>query len=289
MSRLTPRSITVVTALCVAGALLSSDASAQRPARSYSWYAELASVDRAAKTATLRVQVLPSVVKSASRFAPGDRVVLTWAGGQGEADSVIYIATPEVMKTITVGYLLPAEVVTLDAATSTITVKTSVPDSVLQTLASIQPGTWIKAAAPMNQPGPAATISSVVASAKPLPKPKPVEQAAEKKPAVPVVVANGGISGPWTVTASLGGFEIGNDCKLAQDGPRLGGTCTNMLGSAEVSGTVDGTSIKFSMALDVMGMDITLDYAGTIDAGGTSITGKLSAAGMESPFTATKK
>src|SRR3989442_1607619 len=67
---------------------------------SYTWYAELASVDPAAKTMTVKTQMRPAVGNYVGSYKPGDKLMLTWVPIKGESDTVIYAPKYDVMKGI---------------------------------------------------------------------------------------------------------------------------------------------------------------------------------------------
>lgn len=283
-------------------ASLATTASAQTKTRMWNWYGEMVAVDQAAKAITVKAQIAPPVANYLKEYKPGDRVVLIWnvEGAQGgDADAVIAVATPDEMKVVDVGYITRVEFVSGDPTAKTLTFKTVVPDAVLASIASVQPGSWIKVTAPMEQPGTGFTLTAAAPSAKPAPRPpKPPEPAAPATgggrggaaPAASAVTAKGGISGNWSLTFSIGGNTLESACELAQDGPKLGGTCSAAGGDqSPVSGGVDGTKVNFTYSASLAGNTLDLAYSGTLDAAGTKMTGSVSVFGMEAEFTGTKK
>ena len=107
------------------------------------------------------------------RFEPDDRIVVTWTQFEGEGDAVMCVSSPEEMASVSSGYIVPAEFVSVNTAAGTLTFSTQVPDGMVRTLSSAEPGTWIKVSAPMGQPWPAATITSVALNETPKPRPDP--------------------------------------------------------------------------------------------------------------------
>src|SRR3954463_1066086 len=135
-------------ALCAAGAGVLD---AQAP-RSYTWYAELASIDQGTKTITVKVQIRDGVTGYVGGYKPGDKLMLTWVPIKGEADTVIYAPKYEVMKGIDEGYILPVEFVAAGVRNHTSTVKSAPPPAVLQAVQAVPAGKWIKVVTPMKQP-----------------------------------------------------------------------------------------------------------------------------------------
>jgi cytochrome c556 len=169
--------------LGVAGAAL---VAAQAPAliekRTYVWWAELVSVDAAAKTVTATAPVeTPVTTYVNTSFKPGDKVTLIWIANAGKPETgpVLYIEKNEGKGSkLDVGYVLPVEFVAADTAGKTVTFKATVPDSTLQALKSVMPGQWMKVTSPMSQPGETAMIASIESSPRPQPfvRTQPVAQ-----------------------------------------------------------------------------------------------------------------
>jgi len=82
-----------------------------------------------------------------------------------------------------VRFVLP--VLVRDAAARTLTFKTTVPESAIQTLTAIQPGRSIGVITPMNQPSEAAVIASIAASDPPQPTLAPTSEAPQESPNQP--------------------------------------------------------------------------------------------------------
>ena len=260
---------------------------AQPAGRSFAWFAEFVSLDPAAHVVTVRAPIQSAVARYIDTFDAGDRIVVTWTQFEGEGDAVMYVASPEEMASVSSGFIVPAEFVTVDIAAGTLTFATQVPDGVAQTLSSTEPGTWIKVSAPMRQPGPAATITSVALNETPKPRPEPepeIEIPAD--PNAPLA----DVAGTWTLDASLAGNTLAFDCTMVQDETELTGTCVSQIGSAELTGQVAGNTVKFQYALSFAGNPpFDFAFSGAIDEAGKMIKGVVSVFDSESPFTATKK
>jgi hypothetical protein len=272
--------------------------------RSFAWYGELVSTNPAAKAITVKAQIAQAAAKYAAEHKGGDHIVLIWdinGAKGGEADTILAVATPEDMKMVDVGYVARVDFVSADAAAKTLTFTATVPDAVLKSLSAAQPGKWIKVTSPMAQPGPGTAMTAAMALAEkpaPLPpRPKPPEPPAGGSPsgrggrgaaAAAAVKANGGISGGWTLSLSIGGNDLKSDCELAQDGPKLGGTCKTPAGDAAVTGGVTGPKVTLQYTANLAGMDIEFVYNGTLDEAGKKMTGSVSIFGMDAEFTGTK-
>ena len=142
----------LVAAVLTAAVLVvaSVPAAAQDTERAYTWYGRLVSLDQSTRTLTTAVQLRDPLPKYVGRYTSGERIVLSWIVSDGEGDTAISAATPEQMKHITAGYILPVEFVSLDAGARTATIKTIVPADAVPGLTSAKPGQWMKVTASMD-------------------------------------------------------------------------------------------------------------------------------------------
>ena len=101
--------------------------------------------------------------------------------------------------------------------------------------------------------------------------------------------------GAWKVVVTFGEMTFHTNCAFTQTGAALAGTCTSADpapdGSAPkpaaVTGSVDGSNVKFAYDISMGDMPLHLDYAGVMDTP-TSMKGNIGAGDMQIPFTATK-
>jgi hypothetical protein len=172
--------------------------------RTYSWIAELVATDTTAKTITVKARIPEYIAKYTDRFKPGDHITLIWnmlpppvppnaAAGEKDAAKSSAAGTPApaapaatptvVLKTesdllmsidssdatkgtkLDTGFILPAEFVSAEA--KSVTLKLHVADTTLRAVASMPPGTWLRATSPMNQPTEVAAISAVTTTSPP--------------------------------------------------------------------------------------------------------------------------
>lgn len=280
---------TLAAAACCALAVAQM-AAAQSATRTYAWYGQLVSLDRATRTVTVTAQLQDHLAPYLGRYKPGDRVVLTWSTLKGEGDVLVFVPSADEMKYVDVGYILPAEFVSVDAAARTMTFKREVPESLIGALASIAPGTWIKATTPMEQPKQVATLTAVVAAAKPAPRPKagpPVNPRAALEAAAKAPLAAFG--GTWTVSVNAGFTELISVCTLTQETTTLTGSCSARGTDSKVTGgVVAGRTVKFQVDSSIQGMTLAFVYEGVLGADGQSVTGSATVFGMDAPFTAKK-
>ena len=84
-------------------------------------------------------------------------------------------------------------------------------------------------------------------------------------------------------------MSIVSDCTFAVDGAKLTGECTSMRGASNLMGEVMDKTVKFNDKVEFAGMALEFVYSGTLDQGGTGMTGLVVVFGMSTDFTAEKK
>ncbi|MBM3779732.1 MAG: hypothetical protein FJW23_16080 [Acidimicrobiia bacterium] len=171
------RAVVVLQGLVLATLVAATAASAQSTVaatelfakRTYAWWGNYVSAD--AGSVTVKVPAKDAVFGYvADKFKPGESVVLTWTlGGKDIADMVLYVEKFEVMQAskVDVGYILPVEFVSADAAAKTLTVKAAVPAAALQAAKGLAADASIKVTTPMHQPKNVAMISAIEAAPRP--------------------------------------------------------------------------------------------------------------------------
>jgi hypothetical protein len=106
----------------------------------------------------------------------------------------------------------------------------------------------------------------------------------------PSFAAAADLSGTWKIKTDAGGMDLIIDCKVAQAGGALTGTC-GLDGAPDApspfTGSVDGTKAKW--AYDVTFQDMMFHVAFAGDVKDSAMSGTMDVAGMASPFTATKQ
>jgi hypothetical protein len=98
------------------------------------------------------------------------------------------------------------------------------------------------------------------------------------------------VTGTWAFEVQTDNGTGTPQLTFKQDGEKLTGHYSSqMLGEAELTGTVKGQAIEFVVAANVQGTAIELSFVGTIESK-DSMKGKVSFAGMgEGTFTGTRK
>jgi hypothetical protein len=98
------------------------------------------------------------------------------------------------------------------------------------------------------------------------------------------------VSGVWTFSVQSEAGASTPTVTLKQDGEKLTGHYSSLLvGEAELTGTVKGQNIEFTVSADVQGTKFQLKYSGTVE-NKDSMKGELAAAEFGAgTFTAKRK
>ena len=223
--------------------------------RTFSWHAEVVRVEGA--VATLRVGLNEAAGKAMTR-TPGAKLVLTWAA---EGDLVVYAPPATDMASIGYGFLVEAELVSVEPGERMAVVKVTLPPEAA-TRAAASAGAWVKVTTPVAR---AAARNGVSLVAAPRPAPRVARVAA--------VAA--GIDGAWTLTAvRKSGVGVGADCTFKSEGTRLSGTCASTrYGSTPIEGELKGSAVTFRYLQPVQG-DLYA-WKGELAPSGTALKGTV--------------
>ena len=98
------------------------------------------------------------------------------------------------------------------------------------------------------------------------------------------------VTGTWTFTVLSEAGTGTPTVTFKQDGEKLTGHYSSMLvGEADLTGTVKGQAIEFTVRADVQGMPIEFKFSGTIQSK-DSVKGKLDTGGLgDATFTGKRK
>ena len=96
------------------------------------------------------------------------------------------------------------------------------------------------------------------------------------------------ISGTWVMSVQTSVGSGSPTFVLKQQGNQVSGTYSGLLGSAPVSGSVNGNKVKLTFQGSAGGQQGTVEYAGSVDGAKMSGTVKLGDAG-QGTFTGNKK
>lgn len=228
--------------------------------RMFSWFGELVALE--GTTATLRVQLREPVLQYVTTYGSGDRVTLVWSAS---GDAVVYAPPAGDMKSVPIGFVVDAELVSADAASKTALVKVPLPSPAL-TGAGGMTGRWIKVTMAASRAAAGGPVTVVTAE-------RP--QAPLKGQASATAAANGSLTGSWTLIATRrSGVSLGADCTLKEEGGRVTGSCvTPRYGETAVTGTIANAQVTLRYESRIQ--NDTYEWVGVLDATGTSMKGTV--------------
>lgn len=98
------------------------------------------------------------------------------------------------------------------------------------------------------------------------------------------------VTGAWAFEVQTQAGTGTPQVTFKQDGEKLTGHySSSLLGEADLTGTVKGQAIEFSMTMNVQGNSISISYSGTVEDAST-MKGKVNFAGLgEGTFTGKRK
>jgi len=140
-----------------AGAMQSS----AKDSNTYTWLAELVSLDKTALTVKARV-AYPEAVAELKQFKPGERVWVIWSGVLDYSDAVRQIRKAEPGGKIDENLVLPAELVSTEAPNQYVTLRVTVSESSAAAIRAVKAGEWITVT---SRHRPATESEAIVAAA----------------------------------------------------------------------------------------------------------------------------
>ena len=101
--------------------------------------------------------------------------------------------------------------------------------------------------------------------------------------------ADDSLAGKWQVQSNIAGNENSQTCTWTQKDADLSGTCTSEKGTVNITGTIDGKTVKWSYKSDYNGSPLTVNYEGKLESE-TKITGTVTVPefSADGDFTATQ-
>ena len=137
--------ITVVGTILTIGGPEPGVAQPSQPTRdTYTWHGELVSLDKTAKSMTVKSRVAyPEAVSALKHFKAGDRVSVVWSGIHDASDAIRHVRRSEAGRKVDEPLVLPAELVSTEAPNQYLTFRIKVPESGLSAIDRVQPGEWV--------------------------------------------------------------------------------------------------------------------------------------------------
>ena len=134
----------LTTVLTISGPVPGIAQSSQPKNDTYTWNGELVSLDRTAKTMTVKSRVAyQEAISELKHFKAGDRVWIVWSGIHDSSDAVRQVRRSETGRKIDENLVLPAELVSTEAPNQYLTIRIKVPESGLAAIQRVKPGEWV--------------------------------------------------------------------------------------------------------------------------------------------------
>jgi hypothetical protein len=152
-----------VVALCVgAGVTTAQTTQNQGPVTdTFTWHAELVSVDAGSGTFTVKAKMLSDLGKEVAKFNAGDRVLLTWSGIDKYAGAVRQIAKYAANQKVDTTFAFPVELGSRDVPNDYVTFKFRAPTGAVAAVKTVKPGEWVTVTVRQHSTGDAQGIVSV--------------------------------------------------------------------------------------------------------------------------------
>jgi hypothetical protein len=116
----------------------------QSKSDTYTWSGEFVSVDATAMTMTVKSRVAyQEALSELKQFKPGEQVWIAWSGVHGFSDAVRQVRRPSAARRIDEDLVLPAELVSPEAANQYIAIRVKVPQTSLAAIKTVKPGEWV--------------------------------------------------------------------------------------------------------------------------------------------------
>ena len=119
-------------------------------AGTYRWHGELVALDETTRSLTVRARVAAAEgLTSVAGAQPGDPIVITWSGFEDRANDIRSIA-PEDGSGLwgNDGFLLRAQFVAVDAESSYVTFRATIPENSVAAVRMLAPGDWATVTSP---------------------------------------------------------------------------------------------------------------------------------------------
>lgn len=117
---------------------------AQSAADTFTWPAELVSVDTTSRTMTVKARVAyQEALSELNQFTAGQPVWVVWSGVSDYSDAIRQFRRPEANQKIADKLVIQAELVSPNATNQYVTLRVKVPEPSLASIKSVKPGEWV--------------------------------------------------------------------------------------------------------------------------------------------------
>ena len=137
---------------------------AQSAGDTFTWPAELVSVDTTARTMTVKARVAyQEALSELNQFKAGQPVWVVWSGVSDYSDAVRELRRPEANQKIADRLVMQAELVSPHATNQYVTLRVKVPQASLASIKSVKPGEWVTVTSRQNAATDVETVVDVKA------------------------------------------------------------------------------------------------------------------------------
>jgi len=136
--------LALVTMLVLGATTAMGTQSAQSASDTFTWLAELVSVDTTARTMTVKARVAyQEALSELNQFKGGQPVWVVWSGVNDYSDAVRQFRRPEANQKLTDRLVMQAELVSPHATNQYVTLRVKVPEASLAAIESVKSGEWV--------------------------------------------------------------------------------------------------------------------------------------------------
>ena len=135
----------IMTAMLLAANTLVAGEQAKDPGNdTFTWIGELVSLDAPARTLTVKSRVAyEDAVSDLKSFKAGDAVWVVWSGVSNYSDAIRQFRRPEANHNITETLVMPAELVSPEAANQYVTLRVRLPEAGVAAIKNVKAGEWV--------------------------------------------------------------------------------------------------------------------------------------------------
>jgi hypothetical protein len=97
------------------------------------------------------------------------------------------------------------------------------------------------------------------------------------------------LNGDWVLTTESQMGAQDADMTVQHSGDALAGKVSSQMGTVDYTGTLQGNAVAFGFSINIQGMDLRIDYSGTVEPDGTMKGKAVFGSFGEGTFTAKRK
>jgi hypothetical protein len=146
-------------ALALFGVPVVAQSSTGTATDTYSWSAELVTLDETARTITLKAPIVASEVGDLSEFAAGDNVTLLWSGAYDYASGIRRVVGGGALENER--FAMPVEFVAAELDGRYVSFRVTLPGAGVEQIKTLNPGDWVTATSPVAPAEQRTTLAAI--------------------------------------------------------------------------------------------------------------------------------